>query len=39
VFGLAPVFWANAAFLLAGGIVSLKDLRAAAVKEDRGSSA
>jgi len=27
VFGLAPVFWANAAFLLAGGIVSLKDLR------------
>ncbi len=33
VFGLAPVFWANAAFLLAGGIVSVKDLR-----EDRGSS-
>ena len=27
VFGLAPVFWANAAFLLAGGIVSLKGLR------------
>jgi len=27
VFGLAPVFWANAAFLLAGGVVSLKDLR------------
>ena len=27
VFGLAPVFWANAAFLLAGGIVSVKDLR------------
>jgi len=27
VFGLIPVFWANAAFLLAGGIVSLKDLR------------
>src|SRR5438876_966617 len=33
VFGLAPVFWANAAFLLAGGIVSVKDLR-----EGRGSS-
>jgi len=27
VFGLFPVFWANAAFLLAGGAVSLKDLR------------
>src|SRR5262245_11393400 len=27
VFGLFPVFWANAAFLLAGGIVSLKELR------------
>jgi len=27
VFGLIPVFWANAAFLLAGGAVSLKDLR------------
>lgn len=27
LFGLVPVFWANAAFLLAGGIVSLKDLR------------
>jgi len=27
VFGLAPVFWANAAFLLAGGILSVKDLR------------
>lgn len=27
MFGLFPVFWANAAFLLAGGIVSLKDLR------------
>jgi MFS family permease len=27
LFGLAPVFWANAAFLLAGGIVSLKNLR------------
>jgi len=27
MFGLAPVFWANAAFLLAGGIVSVKDLR------------
>jgi len=26
-FGLYPVFWANAAFLLAGGAVSLKDLR------------
>jgi predicted MFS family arabinose efflux permease len=26
VFGLAPVFWANAAFLFAGGIVSLKNL-------------
>ena len=33
VFGLAPVFWANAAFLLAGGVVSVKDLR-----EGRGSS-
>jgi hypothetical protein len=32
------VFWANAAFLLAGGIVSVKNLRAAAVKEARGSS-
>ncbi|TMH48878.1 MAG: MFS transporter, partial [Betaproteobacteria bacterium] len=32
VFGLAPVFWANAAFLLAGGIVSVKDLRAYARK-------
>jgi len=38
VFGLAPVFWANAAFLLAGGIVSVKNLRAAEVKEDRESS-
>jgi predicted MFS family arabinose efflux permease len=28
VFGLNPVFFANAAFLLGGGIVSLKDLRA-----------
>jgi len=37
VFGLAPVFWANAAFLLAGGIVSVKDLRAAAVKERPGT--
>lgn len=27
LFGLTPVFWANAAFLLAGGIVSLKDIR------------
>jgi len=27
VFGIAPVFWANAAFLLAGGMVSLKDVR------------
>jgi sugar phosphate permease len=27
VFGLAPVFWANAAFLFAGGAVSVKDLR------------
>ncbi len=27
LFGLAPVFWANAAFLFAGGIVSVKDLR------------
>jgi predicted MFS family arabinose efflux permease len=27
MFGLIPVFWANAAFLLAGGAVSLKDLR------------
>jgi predicted MFS family arabinose efflux permease len=27
-FGLAPVFWANAAFLCAGGILSVKDLRA-----------
>jgi MFS family permease len=26
-FGLFPVFWANAAFLLAGGVVSLKDVR------------
>lgn len=25
VFGLAPVFWANAAFLLAGGVLSVKD--------------
>jgi len=25
VFGLAPVFWANAAFLLAGGALSVKD--------------
>ena len=33
LFGLQPVFWANAVFLLAGGIVSLKDLR-----EGRGSS-
>ncbi len=29
VFGLAPVFWANAAFLLAGGLMSARDLRAA----------
>src|SRR5258705_12935612 len=34
VFGLAPVFWANAAFLLAGGIVSVKNLRAAALTAD-----
>lgn len=26
-FGVAPVFWANAAFLLAGGMVSVKNLR------------
>jgi hypothetical protein len=25
VFGLAPVFWANAAFLLTGGVLSLRD--------------
>jgi MFS family permease len=25
VFGLAPVFWANAAFLLAGGILSVRE--------------
>jgi MFS family permease len=25
VFGLTPVFWANAAFLLAGGVLSVKD--------------
>src|SRR6267378_3046393 len=34
VFGLAPVFWANAVFLLAGGIVSLKDLRAYGRRRD-----
>ena len=27
VFGLAPVFWANAAFLFTGGILSVKELR------------
>jgi predicted MFS family arabinose efflux permease len=27
VFGLAPVFWANAAFLLAGGVISMNNLR------------
>ena len=27
VFGLAPVFWANAAFLFAGGMLSVKDRR------------
>jgi MFS family permease len=27
VFGLNPVFWANAAFLLAGGVLSAKDRR------------
>jgi MFS family permease len=25
VFGLTPVFWANAAFLFAGGVLSVKD--------------
>jgi predicted MFS family arabinose efflux permease len=29
VFGLAPVFWANAAFLLAGGLMSARDRRSA----------
>ena len=29
-FGLIPVFWANGAFLLAGGVVSLAELRVAA---------
>jgi len=29
VFGLAPVFWANAAFLLAGGVISVRGLRSA----------
>jgi MFS family permease len=28
LFGLAPVFWANAAFLLASGVMSAKDRRA-----------
>jgi MFS family permease len=27
VFGLTPVFWANAAFLLAGGVMSVKESR------------
>jgi hypothetical protein len=29
-FGLIPVFWANGAFLLAGGVVSLAEQRFAA---------
>ena len=27
-FGVPPVFWANAAFLLLGGAISVRDLRA-----------
>jgi predicted MFS family arabinose efflux permease len=33
VFGLAPVFWANAAFLFAGGMLSVKDLRSPAPEQ------
>jgi len=32
-FGLLPVFWANGAFLLAGGVVSLAERRVAARKD------
>jgi hypothetical protein len=32
-FGLLPVFWANGAFLLAGGFVSLAERRIAAAGE------
>lgn len=31
-FGLVPVFWANGAFLLAGGVISLAERRVAAAK-------
>jgi MFS family permease len=31
-FGLIPVFWANGAFLLAGGVVSLAERRVAGIK-------
>jgi hypothetical protein len=35
-FGLYPVFWANAAFLLAGGLVSVKHLRKAGLERRPG---
>jgi MFS family permease len=36
-FGLYPVFWANAAFLLAGGLMSVKDLRKAGLERGPGA--
>ena len=39
-FGLIPVFWANGAFLLAGGFVSLAERQVAArVRAVRGATA
>jgi MFS family permease len=35
-FGLYPVFWANAVFLFAGGLVSVKDLRKAGLERRPG---
>jgi MFS family permease len=38
-FGLLPVFWANAAFLLAGGFVSLAERRVSASREVKDGAA
>jgi hypothetical protein len=34
-FGVPPVFWANAAFLFLGGVISTLDLRSGNRKRDR----
>jgi predicted MFS family arabinose efflux permease len=37
-FGVPPVFWANAAFLLLGGVISVRDLRAGSRKRESAPS-